>query len=171
MVEFLVAAFVFAVGVLGLTALQLAAMRQSTTGRGRVTATYVAEQAIQMIQVAGQRSYSEKVKNPAFAPPEVFFQAPGTEIALRSIAGFNVDGIQVSLADATTGVLTNVADLETRIPDLSRRNPIYTVQWARRAYLGEAPASGAHVQEYVVNVEWVEDSVTRYLSMSRNIRY
>lgn len=172
MVEFLVAAFVFAVGILGLTALQLMSIRQATTGRGRVTATYVAEQVLQQAQMEGQASYFGKIQRSPINLTRVFTDLSGTAIALRPFAGFNVDGVQVSTIDPDTGTATDLADLATRVPDANKRSPVYTVRWARRPYAGTPPPStGAQSQEFVVNVEWAEEAGLRYLSMSRNIRY
>lgn len=166
MVEFLVAAFIMAVGLLGLISLQVAAVAQATAGRGRTTAAYIANLILQRAQIEGQHYYLAKSTNVVPTLPAVFTATPGTALANATFGGFNVDGVQVT--DAAGANLTGLAAL---VPDANKRTPVFTASWARRAYLGAAPTSTAQTQEFVVNISWVEGAQTRYLSMSRNIRY
>lgn len=168
MVEFLMAAFIFAIGLLGLLALQTGAVAQATAGRGRVTASYIANLILQQAQTEGQYFYYAKASvitaNPAFTP--VFTIAPGTAVATTPFGGFNVDGVQVT---GPTGA--NVANLATLVPDANKRNPVFQANWIRRAYQGTAPVSSNQTQEFVVNIAWVEGTQNKFLSVSRNIRY
>lgn len=168
MVEFLIAAFIMAIGLLGLVALQVGAIAQASTGRGRTTAVYAANQVLQRVQIEGQYSYLAKVTGatPSAGFTRVYTDVPGTAIANTPFGGFNADGIQVT---DSTGA--NVANLATLVPDANKRSPVFTVSWARRAYLGTAPTSTIQSQEFVVNVTWVEGAATKYLSMSRTVRY
>lgn len=166
LVEFLVAAFILAFGLLGLMTLQVGAVGQATAGRGRVTAAYIAELVLQRAQMEGQHFYLAKSTNVAPRLTAVFTAAPGTLVANTTLGGFNVDGVQVQ--DATGTALTNLATL---VPDVNKRTPVYTASWARRAYAGTAPTSTAQSQEFVVNITWVENTQTKYLSMSRCLRY
>jgi Tfp pilus assembly protein PilV len=170
MVEFLVAAFILAIGLLGLIALQVGAVVQAANGRGRITATYVANQVLQQAQMEGQYTYFAKATGatlPAGFTP-VFTASPGAAIASTAIGGFNVDGVQVTDA---TGAAMPSAYLDAQVPDINKRSPVFTANWVRRAYQGKSPASTIQTQEFVVNVAWQEKNLPKSLSMSRDIRY
>ena len=170
MVEFLVAAFILAIGLLGLIALQVGAVAQAANGRGRITATYVANQVLQQAQMEGQYSYFAKTTAatlPAGFVP-VFTATPGAAIASTTVGGFNVDGVQVTDA---TGAAMPSAYLAAQVPDTNKRSPVFTASWVRRAYQGSAPTSSIQTQEFVVNVAWQEKTQTKYLTLSRDIRY
>lgn len=166
MVEFLVAAFILAIGLLGLMTLQVASVAQAGAGRGRTTAVYIADLILQRAQLEGQHYYLAKSSNVTPTLTAVFTATPGTALANATFGGFNVEGVQV-----TNGAGANLTGLATLVPDANKRTPVYTASWARRAYPGTAPATTAQSQEFVVNVSWVEATQTKYLSMSRNIRY
>ena len=166
MVEFLVAAFILAFGLLGLMTLQVGAVSQAATGRSRVTAAYVAELVLQRAQLEGQHYYLAKSASVTPTLSAVFTASPGTAITNTTFGYFNVDGVQVQDAAGTA-----VANLATLVPDANKRGRYYTASWARRGYLGNAPATTAQSQEFVVNVTWVESAQTRTLSMSRFLRY
>lgn len=170
MVEFLVAAFILAIGLLGLIALQVGAVAQAANGRGRITATYVANQILQQAQMEGQYSYFAKTTSatlPAGFVP-VFTATPGAAIASTAVGGFNVDGVQVTDA---TGAAMPSAYLAAQVPDANKRSPVFTATWVRRAYQGATPTSSVQTQEFVVNVAWQEKNQPKYLSLSRDIRY
>ena len=141
MVEFLVAAFILAFGLLGLMTLQRA-------------------------QLEGQHYYLAKSTSVTPTLSAVFTASPGTAITNTTFGYFNVDGVQVQDAAGTA-----VANLATLVPDANKRGRYYPASWARRGYLGNAPATTAQSQEFVVNVTWVESAQTRTLSMSRFLRY
>jgi type IV pilus modification protein PilV len=168
LIEFLLAAFIMSIGLLGLIALQTMALAQTGNARGRTTASYIASGILQRAQAEGQQSYFAKLNSttvPA-AYVAVFTANSGNEIAETTFGGFNVDGVQV-----TDDAGANVANLATAVPDANKRRPMFTASWMRRGYLGTVPAVGAQSQELVVNVTWVEHSVSKALSMSRVIRY
>jgi len=166
LIEFLMAAFIVGIGLLGLGALQTASVSASSGGRGRVTAAYVAEQVLQQIQVEGQHSYFAKQNSLTPAFTAVYSASPGTATDPAVVGGFNVDGLMVRDAAGT-----DVDNLAALVPDPLKRQPIFTANWARLAYPGTAPASAAQTQEFVVNVNWTEGGVARTLSMSRYVRY
>ena len=166
MVEFLMAAFILAVGLLGLVTLQVAAVSQAAAGRGRTTAANIANQILQRAQVEGQHYYLAKYTSVAPTLAAMFTATPGTALANATFGGFNIDGVQVT---DTAGA--NLTGLATLVPDANKRSPVFTASWARRAYLGTAPTSTVQSQEFVVNISWAEGPQTKYLSMSRNIRY
>lgn len=166
MVEFLVAAFILAIGLLGLLTLQVASVAQASAGRGRTTAVYIADLILQRAQMEGQHYYLAKSTGVAPTLTAVFTATPGTALANATFGGFNVEGVQV-----TNSAGANLTGLATLVPDANKRVPVYRASWARRAYPGTAPVSTAHTQEFVINVSWVEGTQTKNLSVSRNIRY
>lgn len=171
MVEFLVAAFIMAIGLLGLTVLQTMAVSQAANGRGRATAVYVANWILQRAQAEGQASYWAKL-NTQTLPYTAFFTANSSTLIDRStFGGFNVDGVQVTTANGTP-IFTSTST-GPNVPPPEKRFPVYTASWGRRAYGGSTPAAaGAQAQEFVVNVTWTEgNAVQKHLSMSRIIRY
>lgn len=169
MVEFLLAALIMSIGLLGLIALQTMALGQSVNARGRTTATYIASSVLQRAQAEGQQSYFAKLNATTIpaAYAAVFTASSGAAIAETTFGGFNVEGVQVTNADGTP-----VANLATAVPDANKRAPLFTASWMRRGYGGTTvPVAGAQSQEFVVNVTWVENTVNKALSMSRVIRY
>lgn len=168
MVEFLMAAFILSIGLLGLIALQIAAMNQGAGARGRTTATYIADWVLQRAQVEGQQSYLVKLGGATTAYASVFTTSPGQAVTATTFGGFNVDGVQVT---DTNG--NNITDLAAQVLDANKRTPIFRATWLRRAYNGTtAPTStSAQSQEFVVNVTWVERGIDKALSISRIIRY
>ncbi|BDU77427.1 type IV pilus modification PilV family protein [Mesoterricola sediminis] len=166
LVEFLLAAFILSIGLLGLAALQAASTAASTGGRGRVTASYVADQVLQQVQSEGQHSYFAKMNGLTPAYTALYTKDPGTSKDPAPVGGFNVDGVQV-----TTSTGAAVANLAKLVPDPQKRVPVYAASWARLAYQGTAPVSAMHSQEFVVNVTWTDGAVNRVMSMSRYVRY
>jgi len=166
MVEMLMAAFIMAVGLLGLTALQVVSLKQAAQGRGRSTANLVAASVLQRVQVEGQHYYFAKSSATTPVMTAVFTTNPGAEVAETVVGGFNVDGVQV-----TDSAGAPVANLATLVPDANKRAPLYAASWSRRAYGGTAPTSNVQSQEYLVNVVWNEDGQTKSLTMSRMVRY
>jgi hypothetical protein len=166
-VELLIAAFIMAIGILGLMSLMTFSVGQSTRSRGRVTATYVAEWVLQRAQMEGQQVYFAKnVKMAGGNIPPLFTANPGLGVPLTNYGGFNVDGVQVT--NSMGAVLPGIA---TQIPDPMRRIPIFQASWSRRAYLGDSPVTAAQCQEFIVNITWTEENQPRALSVSRMIRY
>jgi Tfp pilus assembly protein PilV len=60
MIEFLMAAFIMAIGLLGLAALQVASTRQGTTSRQLGTATFIAHNLLDRIQAEGSVTSAER---------------------------------------------------------------------------------------------------------------
>lgn len=170
MIEFLVAAFIMAIGLLGLVALSATSLRQTTTGRQRGTATYVANYVLQQAQFEGQASYNAKIASTTLPAGYtlVFTASPGTGIDSTAFGGFNIDGVQVTAADGTA-----MADVAARVPDVRKRQPVFTASWVRRAYNGgTTPTStGPQSQEFLANVVWVEGGANQALTISKVIRY
>ena len=166
MVELLMAAFILGVGLLGLAALQTVAMRQAGGSRSKGTASYVAQSVLEAAVLEGQVSYTARANRQSMTMDRVFTQGIGPWLS-TPYGGFNVEGIQVT--DAAGAPLPQ---LDTRIPDPAKRTAIYTASWARRAYKGTAPdPDSPQSQEFVVNVSWVENQQTKWLTVSRFIRF
>lgn len=166
LIEFLIAAFIMAIGILGLTMLLTINLRQNATSRSRSTATYIAQSILQQSQAEGQHSYFAKINNLTPVATPLFTATPGTAIPDTNFGSFNIDGIRVTNADGTP-----VPNIATLIPDTNKRSPIFTATWTRRAYNNQVPVGQSHSQEFVVNVQWSEDNQSKFLSMSRIIRY
>ncbi|MBP1626606.1 MAG: hypothetical protein H6Q00_1081 [Holophagaceae bacterium] len=166
MVELLMAAFIMAIGILGLTALQVVSLRQASQGRERSTATRVASSVLQRAQTEGQHYYFAKASAVTPAMTALFTASPGANVDETVYGGFNVDGIQVTNADGSA-----VSNLATLVPDVNKRTPIYATTWLRRAYAGTAPTSTVQCQELLVNVVWNEEGQVKSLTMSRVFRY
>ncbi|WP_005033751.1 prepilin-type N-terminal cleavage/methylation domain-containing protein [Holophaga foetida] len=166
MVELLMAAFIMAIGILGLTALQVVSLRQASQGRERSTASHVASSILQRAQVEGQHYYFAKASAVTPVVTPLFTTTPGAGVDETVYGGFNVDGVQVTNADGSA-----VSNLATLVPDVNRRTPIYAATWLRRAYAGAAPVSTVQCQEFLVNVVWNEEGQVKSLTMSRVIRY
>ncbi len=166
MIEFLLAAFILSVGLLGLASLQVMAISQASNGRGRTTAAYIANVVLQRAQMEGQHYYLAKSNSLTPAMTAVFTASPSTALVNQPYGGFNIDGVQV-----TDSSNNPIAGLATLVPDVNKRNTVFTATWTRRAYAGTAPASLSQTQEFVVNLTWVEGAQNKYLSLSRDIRY
>lgn len=169
MVELLMAAFIMAIGLLGLTALQVVSLRQAGQGRGRATATHIAESILQRAQVEGQHYYLAKASAATPVMTALFTATPGAAVDETAYGGFNVDGTQV-----TDAAGANLANIATLVPDVNKRSPSFTASWVRRAYAGTAPATSAtsvNSQEFLVNVTWNEEGQLKFLTLSRVIRY
>lgn len=148
-VEFLIVVFIFALGVLGLSLLQVMSIRGNHSGRQRSTAVYLASTVVERVQAEGQLSLA------GFPPTRVFTASTVTDDAVNSFGTYDVHGNPATGATA-----------------------IYTVSWSRRAYRGGASSSvtGLNLREFVVNVGWNEQdsqgsNIPKAISISRYVRY
>lgn len=171
MVELLIVALILAVGLLGLTALQVMNLSQSSGGRARNSAAYIAQTAFELIEAEGRLSI-------AGMPPttRVFTTDanPASATTRALFGGFNIHGIQVT--DSTGAP---IASNTAMIGDPSQRSVYYNVYWTRNGYkAGLTPQSSAqqNAQEFVIDVGWSETdssgaSVPKWISMSRYVRF
>lgn len=171
MVELLIVALILAIGLLGMTALQVMNLSQSSGGRARNSAAYIAQTSFELIEAEGRLSIA------GFPPPtRVFTSAvsPADATSRALFGGFNIHGIQVT-DSAGNPIASNVA----MIGDSSQRSVYYNVYWTRHAYkAGLTPQSSAqqNAQEFVIDVGWFETdssgtNVPKWISMSRYIRF
>lgn len=160
LVELLVTALIFGIGLLGLAALQVATVRGNSGGRNRFTATSLAEGCLSAAQAEGSISwsYAAGFNGAAATYPiaRVYTGATG-----GTFGTFDVNGLPVDVADPSK---------------------VFTVTWVRReagAPSPKAPITGMELREFVVDVVWQDQSVdaaggalpVTHLSMSRLIRY
>jgi prepilin-type N-terminal cleavage/methylation domain-containing protein len=162
LVELLVTALIFAIGLLGLAALQVSTMRTNTGGRNRFTATSLAEGCMSAIQAEGASSWAYAAgivgNGTAYPLPKVY---TGGNLG-ANFGFFDINGQPVATGDPAK---------------------IFTVSWVQRATGNQVPSagiSGLNLREFVVTVSWW-DQVTdakgialttpNSMSMSRLIRY
>jgi len=96
MVEFLMAAFILAIGLLGLASLQLMALRTTTSSRGISTAILVSEGVMERINSEARQSYLGMVFNsaPTWTPryitkaPVVAAVAPTAAVPANAIIDY-----------------------------------------------------------------------------------
>lgn len=152
LVELLVTALIFAIGLLGLAVLQVSTLRANSGGRNRFTATSLAEGCMSAIQAEGANSWayaSGIVGNgKAYPGPKVY-----TGGNLNGPFGtFDINGQPVVAASPTQ---------------------VFTVSWVQKAVGTQVPnggIAGMNLREFVVTVAWT-DQAPATLSMSRLIRY
>lgn len=167
MVEFLMAAFILSVGLLGLAALQVSAQSQGLGGRQRGTAAIMAHNLLDTIQAEGALAAGERALS---------------ETGVVTSTGFTyID--PVGAAASTT--LQNGP--EFTILGLLPNDPYYTAHpeadktiafkttWRRNE--GKInPYAKSGIQEFTVNVTWSEFSkqtnaiISKSISVSRYVR-
>ena len=157
LIELMMTAFIFGVGLLGLAALQVATLRNNTGGRNRFTATSLAEGCMSAIQAEGSTSWNYAAgilgttTNPAF--PTALKKFTGAGMA-GSFGSFDVNGLPLATGDPKT---------------------VFTVAWTRLGAVAsgpgtQAPITNMNLREFVVTVSW-QDQTASTLSLSRLIRY
>jgi len=162
LVEFLLVAFIFAIGLLGLAALMNMSTRSSGNARQRDTAAYLANDVLERLAVDGLRSAQLRLDSQVI---------PGTLLLANAVD----DTANTYEADDTGGTAQTTFDMEGRP---SGTNPVFAVEWVRRAPKGTVPvaASASMIAEVLVNVSWAEPgpgtgTTQKWLSFSRMIRY
>ncbi|MCE1205091.1 MAG: prepilin-type N-terminal cleavage/methylation domain-containing protein [Holophagaceae bacterium] len=161
LVELLMTALIFGIGLLGLAALQVSTLRSNSGGRNRFTATALAEGCLSAIQAEGNNSwiYAAGIRGTGVAYPVARVYTGGG--AAGPFGTFDINGLPVAAGDPTT---------------------VFTVRWARNvasAPTPKAPIMGMDLREFVVTVTWQDQAVdaagaampVSTLSMSRLIRY
>jgi len=162
LIELLVTALIFGIGLLGLAALQVSTLRSNAGGRNRFTATSLAEACMSSIQAEGSTSwtYSAGIEGNGAAYPVALRKYTGGT-ATGNFGTFDISGQPVLTADPAK---------------------VFTVTWAQNAGNTSLPKSaitGMNLKEFVVTVSWLDQAVDASgntltpttLSMSRLIRY
>lgn len=161
LMEFLLAAFILGVGLLGLAALQAMAARQGTSSRERGTATFLAHNLLDRIAAEGQLSAGERMMSPT-----------GT---VTSTGYLYVDPISFSAGASSADALT--FDISGNAVPATDPSKIFSVSWQRMAGASAGPYNAT--AEFIVNVQWNELARTpggvavvipKYFSVSRNVR-
>lgn len=163
LIELLVTALIFGIGLLGLAALQVSTMRSNSGGRNRVTASSLAEGCLSAIQAEGSLtwSYSAGVmgSGTVFSGTRTFTQS-GTANGTYGV--FDISGQPLVAGDP---------------------NRVFSVNWVRRPATAATPSSPItqmNMNEFVVTVTWTDqekaaDGTTNLapstLTVSRLIRY
>lgn len=161
LVELLVTALIFGIGLLGLASLQVSTIRSNAGGRNRVTAAFLAEGCLSAIQAEGSLTWSYAAgvmgSSTTFAGPRTY-----TTAATNGTFGtFDVNGQQTPSGSPTQ---------------------VFSVGWVRRATNAtpSAPITSMNMNEFVVTVTWTDqvkaaDGVTNLaastMTISRLIRY
>jgi len=163
MVEMLMAAFILAIGILGLAALQTMSIRSATGSRGLTTAVLVAEQVLDQIEANGRNTLLYARNEPQTIPTavltSVFLAAPVAPPAAPNLT-YNFAG-RPSVGDP----IDNAAFFRVYIAP--GRDPLADPGVV-------APVTGlGGIANMVVTVQWVEDGtgVARQVVLSRRVAY
>jgi Tfp pilus assembly protein PilV len=155
MVEFLLAAFIMGIGLLGLAALQGASLSQGTGGRLRGTASFLAHSIFDRIEAEASVTRLERWDSGVVATTGWVFigAADGTAKADAATLKFDIQG--------------------NPLPD-NATDAVILVNWLSRAAT-ITPGAKVVTQEFVVNVSWKESgkgnaTLTKALSVSRYVR-
>lgn len=164
MVELLMAAFVLAIGLLGLAALQVLTIQGGTGSRMRGTAVFIAHSFLDQIQAEGALAAGER------------FQFGTVDTASTT---FNyVDPANASPSDLANGPSYTIHGLLTSDPYYTSTNPapptVFTLTWKRNQGTINGTSQTAF-QEFIVNVSWNESgpgntTTSKSISVSRYVR-
>ena len=141
LVELLVTALIFGIGLLGLASLQVSTLRSNSGGRNRVTAASLAEGCLSSIQAEGSLSWSFAAgvmgSSSVFTGPRAY-----TGGATNGVFGaFDISGLPVVAGDPTQ---------------------VFLVNWTRLAPTAATPSAnitGMNMNEFVVTVIWRDQAV------------
>jgi len=166
LVELLVTALIFSIGLLGLAVLQVSTLRSNTSSRNRFTATSLAEGCMSAIQAEGAASW-------AFAAQ---IQGNGTSYPLTRVYTGGANG--------TFGATAGAFDMNGDPVVSGSPTQVFTVNWVQKPVTAGGPAvtvSGLNLREFVVTVSWQDQATdaqgnalpanSNSMSMSRLIRY
>lgn len=163
LVELLVTALIFGIGLLGLAALQVSTLRSNSGGRNRVAAASLAEGCLSAIQAEGSLSWSYAANvqgiGETYKTPRKYTDTAGP--ANGVFGTFDVNGQPVVAGSPTQ---------------------VFTVNWARLAPTAATPTvniTGMNMNEFVVTVNWLDQAnaadgtplAASALTLSRLIRF
>lgn len=162
LIELLVTALIFGIGLLGLAALQVSTMRSNSGGRSRFTATALAEGCMSAIQSEGSLTwtYSAGVlgSSAVYAGTRTYTGGAAT----GTFGAFDINGLPVPVNDPAQ---------------------VFLVTWAKLDPTDATPKAnitGMNLREFRVTVSWIDQkndaqgaAITNLptLSLSRLIRY
>lgn len=161
LVELMITALIFGVGLLGLAALQVSSLRNNSGGRNRVTAVGLAEGCLSAIQAEGSLSwtYAAGLMGTGVAYPATRVFTGATQSG--TFGAFDLNGQPVASGAATQ---------------------VFQVAWTRRNPTDATPKSsisGMNMNEFVVRVTWQDQAIDgsgqalapTALALSRLVRY
>lgn len=103
MVELLIAAFILAVGILGLSMLQLLSMQANRGSRSMSTAVQVADQMLDQVEMEGRLSWlnvtASQYTSPPALPPLQFINAADPVVQTYTVRGKRPDVSATDIAD------------------------------------------------------------------------
>jgi type IV pilus modification protein PilV len=135
MLELLMAAFILAIGVLGLSMLQLMSMRSSRGSRSLNTAVQVAEQVLDQVELEGRVSYLNATDTEYATPPPL----PAMNYISQAapvVQTFTIKG------RAPNPAATDLVDSQ----------PFFTATMARSAAAVATSPNGQAIHDYTVTV-------------------
>ena len=165
LIELLAVAIIMGVGLLGLAALTTMAVRGYGGSRSRDTAANLANSVMDRLTLDGRLTAAARANGTTSFPGALVANASNDSVT--------------AYADPTP---PNFTDFDVQ-GQPTNTAPFYKVTWVRRspkAGLSPAPTSQTASAEVVVNVQWIEaektaagvsTTSTRYISISRSIRY
>jgi len=164
MVELLIAAFIFSIGLLGLMALQVSATSHATSSRQRGTAVLLAHNLLDRVVAEGSLSAGERMDS---------------ETGVVTSTGFTfIDPTKAGVPTAHTSTAAENLFFDIRGVSVLTADPtkIFTVSWERGA--GQLVGPNNAIAQFTVNVQWQEavksNNTTiiqnKYFSVARNAR-
>lgn len=140
MLEMLMAAFILAIGILGLSTLQVMSLRASRGSRSLSTAVQVAEAMLDQVEMEGRLSSLNVTGTPSSAPPPLpgslqYINQAGPVIRTFTIKGRTPDG---------------------GAPDPVDQNPFFTATVLRSAAAIANTVGGQAIHDFTVTVTFGE---------------
>ncbi len=152
MVEMLMTAFIMAVGILGLTALQVMALKATRGSRSLGTAILVAEQVLDLAEREGRLSWLNLADTNAANPTALAgLKYISLEAGASVVDVFNVKGVPVNAESS----------------DVTEATAFFTATTTR---LPPSTAVRGSLSELVVSVQFVDDADTRGKGVTRVVR-
>lgn len=156
LVELLMTAFVLAVGILGLTMLQVMSLQASRGGRSLTTAVQLADRVLDQVELEGRLTWLNRTDTQYTNP---------VAITTLSYVG-------------TAAAVTQTFNIKGQIPnplatDPADKDPFFTVITTQLARVDAAPIGQMH--DYTVRVEFKDavdnanTAVTRSVTLTRRI--
>jgi prepilin-type N-terminal cleavage/methylation domain-containing protein len=157
MVEMLMTAFILAVGIMGLTMLQVMALKGARGGRSLGTAVQVGEMVMDQIEMEGRLSWLNLTATPLGAPTALATLQYINKLPLATAPTFTIKG-EVPVAGA---------------PDPTDATPFYTVAIAQTDL---AAAGVGTISDFTVNVAFSDQvnpatglAIPRTVTITRRI--
>ncbi|MDR3682578.1 MAG: prepilin-type N-terminal cleavage/methylation domain-containing protein [Geothrix sp.] len=160
MVEMLLTAFILAVGIMGLTMLQVMALRGARGGRSLGTAVQVGEMVMDQIEMEGRLSWLNITATQVAAPAALTTLKYINKVPLATPQTFTIKG-EVPVASA---------------PDPTDSTPFYTVVIAQNNVGGVPGTTTGIISDFTVNVNFSDQvnpatgvAIPRVVTITRRI--